>query len=204
MKHVLVAMAASTLLACGGTAWAKVTAPAAPKSVGAVEASSGRIFRGDGGKTLQPFSVSRPSTMYWSANGGVFQAFPSGAQTHGTVNSSAAKGWTYLPSGRYLLQINAIGSWVIQVVPGIVFPQHLGGGWVGYRGNGGMELPPFRAPRSEQLYWQANGGIFQIFSDDYTGVSVNSQGRRGTTYMSRGVQQLQINALEAWQIAWRP
>jgi hypothetical protein len=204
MKHVLIAVTAIALLPGGGTAGAKDSASASARGASAAGATSGRIFRGDGGKTLPPFSVSQPSTLYWSNNGGVFQIFPSGAQTHGTVNSQAAKGWTYLPSGRYLLQINAIGSWVIQVVPGIVRPQRLGGGWVGYRGNGGLELPPFRAPRSEQLYWRATGDIFQIFSAGFTGVTVNSQAHKGSTYMSRGTQQLQVNALGAWVISWRP
>ena len=123
---------------------------------------------------------------------------------HGSVNAQASKGWTYLPRGRYTLQINAIGNWSINIVAGAVAPHHVSGGFLSYSGNGGMELPPFRIPRSEQLYWQARGGIFQIFSASYGGASVNSQANKGSTYVGGGVQQLQINTTGAWAIVWRP
>jgi hypothetical protein len=168
------------------------------------EAVVGRIFRGNGGKTLPPFSVSQPSTLFWTNNGGIFQIFPSGASGNGSVNSQAAKGWTYLPAGRYALQINAIGDWVIDIELGVVRPRRLRGGSVGYRGNGGLQLPPFHAPRNEQLYWQATGDIFQIFSSGFSGVEVNSQAHKGSTYMRRGTQTLQINAIGSWVIYWRP
>ncbi len=181
-----------------------VAAVAATNAYAARHTQTGRIFRGNGGETLPPFSVSGPSTLFWTNNGGIFQIFPSGSGSAGSVNAQSSKGWTYLPSGRYLLQINAIGSWTINVVAGIVPPQHAKNGWLEYMGNGGMQLPPFRAPRSEQLYWAARGDIFQIFSSGFTGVEVNSQAHKGSTYMKGGVQQLQINTTGSWAIEWRP
>jgi hypothetical protein len=71
--------------------------------------TSGPIFSGNGGKTLPPFTVSKPSTLFWTNNGGIFQTFPGGGSIHGTVNSQARSGWTYLPKGRYVLQVNAVG-----------------------------------------------------------------------------------------------
>ena len=163
-----------------------------------------RIFRGNGGETLPPFSVSSTSTLFWTNNGGIFQIFPAGNSVHGSVNSQASKGWTYMPRGRYTLQINAVGSWTLKIVAGTVRPTRLSGGWLSYSGNGGMELPAFRIPRAEQLYWQSRGSIFQIFSAGYTGANVNSQAHKGSTYVTAGVEQLQINTTGAWAIEWRP
>jgi hypothetical protein len=187
---------ASQVLAAALLAMFAGTAKAAPTS------TSSRVFRGNGGETLTPFRVSTPSTLFWANNGGIFQIFPSGL--NGSVNSQAAKGWTYLPSGSYTLQVNAIGSWAIDIESGVVRPSHLSGGWLSYSGNGGMTLPPFRIPRGEQLFWSANGGIFQIFSNSLSGANVNSQARKGSTYVSGGYQQLQINTTGAWRITWRP
>jgi hypothetical protein len=169
------------------------------------ESASQLIFRGNGGKMLSPFSVTRPSTLVWMNTGAIFQIFPSGGTSlYGSVNSQASTGWTYLPRGRYLLQINAVGNWGIVIRAGILGPHSVSGGYVGYTGNGGMSLPPFKAPRGEQLFWQASGSIFQIFSDGFSGVNVNSQAHRGSTYMSRGTQVLQINTTGKWTIAWKP
>lgn len=181
-----------------------VAATTAATGAAAPVVSSGRSFQGNGGETLPPFRVASPSTLVWANNGGIFQIFPAGGQLHGSVNSQAPKGWTYLPPGTYTLQINAVGSWRVKIVAGIVRPSRLRGGLVGYSGNGGMELPPFRLSRGEKIYWTANGGIFQIFSGSYTGANVNSQASKGSTYVSAGTQRLQINTTGAWRIGWRP
>lgn len=161
------------------------------------------VFRGNGGKTLSPFRLTKPSTLRWQASGGIFQVFPAGL-TGGSVNSQASSGATYLKPGRYKLTVNAIGSWVIRVAAGIERPQRLPGGFVGFTGNGGRDLPPFTVRRAGTLYWRAAGGLFQLFPDDLDGPSVNSQGRRGTTYMEAGTHQLTVNALGSWTIWWRP
>ena len=183
---------------------AATAAMTATSAYAAPHTQTGPIFRGNGGETLPPFSVSAPSTLFWTNNGDIFQIFPSGSGSAGSVNAQSSKGWTYLPNGRYLLQINAVGDWTVKVVAGIVRPQRAKNGWLEYVGNGGMELPPFSAPRSETLYWAATGDIFQIFSGGFTGVEVNSQAHKGSTYMKRGVQQLQINTTGSWVILWQP
>ena len=195
-RHAPLLVSVQALALCALIAASVGTARAASTS------TAGRIFRGNGGETLPPFRVSTPSTLFWANNGGIFQVFASGL--HGSVNSQGAKGWTYLPPGSYTMQVNAIGIWMMDVVTGVVRPTHLTGGWLSYSGNGGMELPPFRIPRGEELYWAATGGIFQIFSSSLSGANVNSQASKGSTYVSAGYQQLQVNTTGAWRIAWRP
>jgi hypothetical protein len=174
---------------------------ATASSAGAPTAGLGPIFRGDGGKTLPPFTVRVGSTLRWANNGGIFQLFASG--THGSVNSQAHNGWTYLPPGRYKFQVNAIGSWTIKIDGGAVAPRRLSGGWLGYSGNGGLELPPFHS-RSGSLKWKNSGSIFQIFSDDFSGGGdVNSQAHSGSTYLSAGTHRLTVNAIGSWTITWR-
>jgi hypothetical protein len=109
-----------------------------------------------------------------------------------------------MSAGRYKLQVNAIGDWIIKIAPGIERPQRVSAGYVGFRGNGGRTLPPFSTRRGTTLYWRASGGIFQLFSEGFTGPDVNSQAPRGTTYMERGRHQVTVNALGAWIIYWRP
>ena len=165
--------------------------------------NASRIWRGNGAETLPPISVTTPSTLLWANNGGVFQIFPAGGSNNGSVNSQGTQGWTYLPPGRYTLQINAIGSWEIEVEPGVIFPHKLAGGWLEYAGAGGMELPPFNLPRSESVYWTATGGIFQIFSGGFSGIEVNSQASSGSTYAAGGAQDLQINTTGRWTLKWK-
>ena len=121
------------------------------------DASSTPTYRGNGGETLPPIRVTAPSTLLWAANGGLFSIFSNADTDGGTVNSTASKGWTYVTPGRYTLQINAIGNWAFRIVRGIEAPQKLSGGLIGYRGNGGLDLPPFRFARSEQVYWTNSG-----------------------------------------------
>jgi hypothetical protein len=168
-------------------------------------AASTPIYRGNGGKTLPPIRVNVPSTLRWSAGGGIFQIFTGGNTNGGGVNSSASKGWTYVAPNRYTLQINAIGNWTVQIVKGVEPPQKLAGGLVGYKGNGGLDLPPLRLPRSEQVYWTNSGSIFQIFDSNFNGgINVNSQGHKGSTYGGGGRHVVVVNAIGTWQIAWRP
>jgi hypothetical protein len=167
------------------------------------EARTRYTFRGNGGKTLAPFRLARPSTLRWTASGGIFQIFTSGLNG-GDVNSQAGRGASYMRPGRYKLTVNAVGSWLIAIAPGIERPAALGGGFVGFSGSGGRTLPPFATRRGTTLRWRASGGIFQLFSRGLNGPDVNSQARRGTTYMERGRHEVTVNALGAWQISWRP
>jgi hypothetical protein len=79
----------------------------------------------------------------------------------------------------------------------------LGGGLIGFRGNGGRDLPPFNSRRGTNLTWTNTGAIFQIFSDDFS-VSVNSQAHRGKSYMDAGTHRLTVNAIGVWTIGWKP
>jgi hypothetical protein len=72
-------------------------------------------FKGNGGKTLPPFTLSRGKTMYWTNTGPIFQTFPSGPTLNGSVNSQAHRDTTHLPAGRYQLFINAQGTWTITI-----------------------------------------------------------------------------------------
>ena len=168
------------------------------------KAASGYSFRGNGGKMLPPIRVSQPSTLQWAANGGVFQIFSSSGGLGGNVNSQAARGWTYLPAGRYQLQVNAIGSWAINISAGAFAPTRIAGGYLSYSGNGGLGLPPFTTGHGTTLYWRAAGGIFQLFSGGLSGPDVNSQGTHGSTYMNAGRHTVTVNALGAWKIWWKP
>lgn len=167
------------------------------------QAASGPIFSGNGGKSLPPFKIKVSSTLRWTNSGAIFQIFPKSTLGGGSVNSTARSGATYLVAGSYRLDVNAIGSWRIQITPGVERPQPLGGGRVGFRGNGGRDLPPFAIRRGSNLIWTNSGSIFQIFSDDFS-VSVNSQGKRGTSYMDAGRYQFTVNAIGTWTIGWKP
>jgi hypothetical protein len=161
-------------------------------------------FRGSGGKTLAPFRVHKPSTLRWSASGGIFQIFNRGLSTGGSVNSRAASGASYMPPGRYRLTVNAVAAWRIMIAPGIERPRSFGGGLVGFSGNGGRELPPFTTKHGTTLRWRASGGLFQLFSKGLSGPDVNSQASHGTTYMDAGKHQVMVNAVGSWRISWRP
>ena len=172
---------------------------------GAVDSgsSAGPVFSGNGGRSLPPFRVKVPSTLRWTNNGSIFQIFPKIGLGGGSVNSSARSGATYLKPGSYRLDVNAIGDWRMSVITGVERPQRLGGGLVGFRGNGGRDLPPFTTRRGTNLIWTNSGSIFQIFSSDFS-VSVNSQAKAGKSYMDPGPHLLTVNAVGSWTIRWKP
>jgi hypothetical protein len=159
-------------------------------------------FRGNGARSLPPFRIGRPSTLFWTSSGSIFQLFPSGL-TGGTVNSQARRGWTYLAPARYRYEVNALSAWTIRVVAGTIRPQRMSGGQIGYRGNGALDLPPFITRRNTTLVWRSSGSIFQLFPKELSGV-VNSQAHRGSTYLPRGKHTYTVNAIGSWTIAWRP
>jgi hypothetical protein len=163
------------------------------------------VFRGSGTTMLRPFEVSRPSTMFWVAKGGIFQTFAGGTTDDGSVNSQAARGWTYLPRGRYRLQVNTIGSWSIRIAPGVVRPKLVGRGRLEYSGSGGMALPPIVSRHGGTLRWHAEGGLFQIFAPKKGGTgNVHSNATSGSTYLSPGSHTLAINTTGRWSISWKP
>lgn len=165
---------------------------------------TGPSFSGNGGRALPPFTVRAPSTLVWASSGDIFQIFASGLGG-GDVNSSAHRGWTYLPPGRYQLQVNAIGNWAIKVASGVIAPSRMGSGLVGYRGSGSQDLPPFTTRHGRNLSWTSGGDLFQIFGKEFNGGGdVNSEAHRGTSYLNAGKHTLTINTTGPWTIAWHP
>jgi hypothetical protein len=165
---------------------------------------AGPSFSGNGSKTLAPFRITSPSTLVWSNSGEIFQIFPKGLGG-GSVNSAGHSGTTYVRAGSYQLTVNAIGTWRIRVVAGVQRPQSMGGGRVGYKGNGSCDLPPFTTRHGGQLVWTNSGQIFQIFSKDFSGGGdVNSQAHRGSTYLEAGSHELTLNVMGSWSLSWKP
>jgi hypothetical protein len=155
-------------------------------------------------KTLPPFQVKTATTLVWRNGGDIFQIFPKGLGG-GSVNSQAHAGATYLPPGSYRLSVNAIGSWTIRIVAGVERPVAMGGGRVGFRGDGGRALPPFNTRHGGPLSWSTSGDIFQIFPKDFDGGGdVNSEAHRGTTFLDAGTHELSVNAMGSWTISWKP
>jgi hypothetical protein len=155
-------------------------------------------FSGNGGKTLAPIRVTSPSTMIWTNDGAIFQIFNSGASTKGTVNSQAKRGTSYVPAGRYPLQVNAIGNWTLVIKPGIERVSNP----IRFVGNGGKALPPFRLTSRKTMYWTSTGALFQTFASGATiDGTVNSQARRGTTSLPAGKYELYVNAVANWTIS---
>lgn len=160
-------------------------------------------FVGFGSRYLPPFQVTTPSTMLWKNTGEVFQTFSKGIDG-ANVNSAARNGATYLAPGSYRLNINAIGTWTIRIVPGAERPKSLGNGLVGFKGSGGRDLPPFTTRQAGELHWTNNGSIFQILNDSFSGGgSVNSHAHTGIAYLDAGTHRLSVNAIGTWIVSWR-
>jgi hypothetical protein len=163
-------------------------------------ASAGPSYRGNGDKRLPAFSVAADSTLYWTNTGGRFGIIP--RSLHGGVNATAAKGWTYLPPGRYSLQVGAVGPWTIRVTRGVVAPTVLPGGRRGYSGNGSLELAPFDSAAGP-LRWTNSGDVLQVYSEDAGGTGgVNSAKHRGSAPLAAGTHHLLVNAIGNWTISW--
>jgi hypothetical protein len=138
--------------------------------------------------------------MYWTNSGSIFQIFGGGASNAGSINSQAHRGTSFVPSGSYRLQVNAIGGWTITIRTGI---ERIGNP-IRFKGNGGKTLPPFTLSRGKTMYWTNTGPIFQTFPSGLTlNGSVNSQAHRGTTHLPSGRYQLYINAQGTWTITIR-
>jgi hypothetical protein len=72
-----------------------------------------KTYRGDGGQDIVVY-VRRPGYLRWTNTGDIFQIFDDNFEI--TVNSQARSGKTFVSSaGKYVLSVNAIGSWTITV-----------------------------------------------------------------------------------------
>ena len=159
-------------------------------------------FSGSGDRKLPRFTVAVPSTLRWTTSGVAFQIFPSGV-LGGWINSQAPSGATYLQAGTHRLEINAYAAWTVKIVPGIERPRPLGGGLVGFRGNGDRDLPPFTTSRGTTLVWTNSGAVFRISSGAFT-LGVKSSAKRGTRAMPAGLHEFKVTAMGSWTIGWKP
>jgi hypothetical protein len=189
---ILIAVCASVGL---GSASATPRAPSA--------ASGAPVFSGNAGaRTLPTITVRVPSTLRWTSSGPAFLLITD-TSLGGSVSSQAASGATYLKPGAYNLTLKAWAAGTIRIVADVERPRPLGGGLVGFRGNGSRELPPFTTQRSTNLIWTNTGGLFSIDSGLWT-LRVSSQAKRGKRVMGRGVHTFVVNANGTWTVGWRP
>lgn len=150
-------------------------------------------FRGHGVSALPLLRVAAPSTLFWTNSGSFFQISDSGGYCNdGSVTSSAHRGTTYIPPGRYTeLRVRAIGDWTITIrtgVEGVGTP-------IRFSGSGGKALPPFRLRTSKTMHWTNTGTIFQIYPAAPTiSGTVSTQDPSGTIHLPAGRYQLYINA----------
>jgi hypothetical protein len=159
-------------------------------------------FSGSGDRKLPRFKVLVPSTLRWTTSGPAFQMFPMGV-LGGWINSQGPSGATYLQAGTHQLEINAYAAWTVKIVPGIEHTRPLGGGLVGFRGNGDRDLPPFTTARGTTLVWTNSGAVFRIASGAFT-LAVKSSAKRGTRAMPAGLHEFKVTAMGSWTIGWKP
>lgn len=159
-------------------------------------------FSGSGDRLLPTIRVSVPSTLRWTSNGPLFQIFSTDA-LGGAVNSAGRSGATFLDVGNHRLEVNAYAGWTIKIVPAIERPTSLGGGLVGFRGNGSRELPPFTTRRGTTLVWTNSGPVFQIDSGAFT-LSIKSMAKRGSRHLVGGIHEFDVLASGSWTIGWKP
>jgi hypothetical protein len=189
---VLIAVFATVGL---GSASATLQAPAG--------ASAERTFSGSADKTLPPITLEVPSTLRWTSNSPIFLILPSSSLTGGSVNSAARAGATYLAAGPHQLGVKAFASWTIRIVPGIERPRAIGGGLVGFRGQGGRDLPPFTLKRGKTLVWTSGGQVFRLSGDPFM-AAIKSQAKRGTRSVAAGSHTWTVNATGTWSVGWKP
>jgi hypothetical protein len=157
---------------------------------------------GAGARALPAITVSVPSTLRWTSAGPAFLVATDTA-LGGTISSQAASGATYLQPGTYRLTLKAWAAWSIRIVAGVERPQPLGGGLIGFRGNGSRDLPPFTTRRGTTLIWTNTGGLFSIDSGLWT-LRISSAAKRGKRQMGLGVHSFKVNASGTWTIGWKP
>lgn len=88
----------------------------------AADASGGIEFSGNGKLNTRPFNVEGPWEVQWTASGDIFQIYlhtQSGNLVGVAANQmGSGSGASYQPNGgNYYLQVNAVGEWVIRIVP---------------------------------------------------------------------------------------
>ncbi|MEX2530048.1 MAG: hypothetical protein WD960_04680 [Gemmatimonadota bacterium] len=175
-------------------------------------AQDGRViqsFSGSGGTNTRPFSVGPGWEIQWDAQGSIFQLYlysGDGEMLGVPANQQAAgEGTSYQPTGgEYYLQVNAIGTWKIDIVQ--VAEQTRSSDTTTFSGSGGKNTRPFTVDARWEIQWDASGSIFQLYlysaDGSLIGVPANQQGPgKGTSYQPRGGRYyLQVNAIGDWEI----
>lgn len=166
-------------------------------------ATEGPAFSGGHGDAwLPPIKVSTPSTLRWTSGGPIFQVYALDL-LGGELNAAAPSGASFLSVGTHRLRVNAYGSWTIKIVPGVERPKPLGGGLVGFRGNGARDLPPFSTLRGTNLVWTNSGPLFRIFSGPFS-LQIKSKAKGGKRFLSPGPHKFTVIAQGSWTIGWKP
>lgn len=189
---VLIAVFATVGL---GSANARLQAPTG--------SSTERTFSGSADMTLPPITLDVPSTLRWTSTSPIFLILPSSSLTGGSVNSAARAGATYLAAGTHQLGVKAFAGWTIRIVPGTERPRAIGGGLVGFRGQGGRDLPPFTLKRGKTLVWTSGGQVFRLSGDPFM-APIKSQAKRGTRRVAAGSHTWTVNATGTWSVGWKP
>ncbi len=92
------------------------------KSKSKATSSEIATFSGSGGKNTRPFTTTGPWEIQWDAKGDIFQLYlytADGDMAGVPANQQGSgKGTSFQPkAGKYYLQVNAIGTWSIKIVP---------------------------------------------------------------------------------------
>jgi hypothetical protein len=193
-----------------------------PRPPGAKPSREVPRLAGSGSRTLS-FTLPRPlageysRTAYWTHDGaGEFILGGAGNDEH--ARSSARSGWTdWFAWGPQTATVRASGNWTLRFEVGLKLPQPIGGGLIGFRGDGIVFLPLFKPKPGGTLHWWRHSGTSVAFIYSYTppGGDLNdritrrpyTEGRRrgvvpdafGSTWHSGWV-----DADGAWTFAWKP
>jgi hypothetical protein len=181
-----------TVIALGIAALTTLGAGAASSHV--ADGTQVVLLRGHGVKTLPPFQVPAPATMFWTNSGSFFQISSHGGYCDdGAVTSAAHRGTTYIPAGRYVqLRVRAIGDWTVTIRTGV----ERVGLPIRFSGSGQKALPPFRLRSSKTMHWINTGARFQIYPSGPTiKAIVSSPEHSGKKRLPAGRYRLYINAV---------
>jgi hypothetical protein len=160
-------------------------------------------FAGKGNRTLRPFRLSVGSTLTWHNTGTFFGLAPRTRTFNGAVASTLRDGTSFLPRGRYVLNVVARGAWSMTIRPGVE-PIERSGGALVFEGNGRKALPPFRVRKNSYMDWKSPGGLFQLYNTTSSAGAVATRERAGTSYLPPGNYRfVVVNARGNWSLRVR-
>ena len=109
--------------ASGGQDIGVISAGEHPASGGAttpttVVSGATQTYSGNGTENLGTITLATDSTLAWTNTGDRFQIFTTSGSDPLPVDSQGSSGTSYMAAGTYTnVQVNAIGSWTIRIVP---------------------------------------------------------------------------------------